>query len=156
VVPVGAGPSSNRTTARVPTLQLVSGDELIRRIPAHQRLDRHAELFSDLLTTVDERRRSSNIVVDSALSAQQVREARVQFQDKAAFVLLRVNESDRVLRERKRRDRRLTYTFQQEWHDLVGPDELYDLVLDTSSLNPAQCTTQMIRAVQRVWQLIEL
>jgi chloramphenicol 3-O-phosphotransferase len=141
---------------RTSTFHIVSSDELIREVPVHQRVSRAAELFGRLLTTADEQQEANNVIVDAALTERQIREAKECFTDKTLFVLLRVTESDRVRRERSRRDRRLANTFRKEWHEIVGSDALYDLVLDSSALNPAQCASRVIRTAQHAWGEVEL
>lgn len=133
---------------RTSTFHIVSSDELIRQMPVHQRVAQAAELFGRLITTVDGQRKASNVIVDAALTERQICEVQERFTDKTLFVLLRVTESDRVRRERSRRDRRLAHTFRQEWHEIVGSDELYHLVLDSSALSPAQCASEVIRTAQ--------
>lgn len=133
---------------RASTFRVVSGDELIRKVPADRRESQANALFTQLLDEIDSQRRSSNLIVDAALDEQQVREAQERFAGNAIFILVRVNEADRARRERSRHDRRLAYEFRQEWHEIAGPDELYDLVLDSSALNPAQCVSRVIRKVR--------
>jgi chloramphenicol 3-O-phosphotransferase len=89
------------------------------------------------------------------LTEAQVERARRRLGNASMFVILRVRESDRAAREKARRERegrQLTYEFQREWHQIPGPDEIYNVVIDSSSTSPHEAAQSVLDAAKGRWE----
>ena len=144
----GKSTVARKLDRREPGFRVLVNDELIRAVPIHQRLERHRELWTQTLETVQRWSDSTGVIVDAALREDQVRDARERFPT-ALFVLLRVDEATRARRERMRRDRQLPVPFDPSWHAMPGPDSLYDLVLDASRTNVSSMANAIRTALRQ-------
>lgn len=126
--------------------RLVESDEIVRRVPPALRVDSADMIWSRVLDSVEESLEEANVLVDAALTADQVVEARDRFGASAAFVILRIDEDTRSRRQadRNRWGNRLAHEWRPEWHDLPGEDDLYDLVCDAASLTASQCASRIL------------
>lgn len=132
---------------------VVAGDEIVRQVPYEQRVRKADLIWFRLLDEVEIHLQGSNVLVDSALRADQVLEARDRFGGRAMFVILRINEETRARRqaERDRRGNPLGHLWQPEFASMPGGDELYDLVLDAGALTLVQCARQILDLEDQRW-----
>ncbi len=141
-------PSSGKTSIarelakRVDELEIIHGDDLIKKwgrrrefSPAFARA-----MFDRLLEVVDVASSDKDVIVDAAIPAGYLTEARERFPD-AVFVSLRVSERERRLREQKRR-RNLT------WNPEIAASQAdegsFDLVVDATESSPAECAETIL------------
>ncbi len=144
----GKSTVARKLERREPGFRVLVNDELIRAVPIRERLQRHRELWTLTLETVQRWSDSTGVIVDAALRDDQVRDARERFPT-ALFVLLRVDEATRSRREGMRRDRQLLVPFDPSWHSLPGPDSLYDLVLDAGRTDVSTLTNAIRTALRQ-------
>jgi chloramphenicol 3-O-phosphotransferase len=147
-----AGKSSvaREIRSRSSTFRVLMGDDIVREFPEDQRVKLWREIFERLLTRIEAWLESSNVVVDAALTAAQIQEARRRFAGKGLFVLLRIDEAERHKRESLRRDRRLLY-WDPSWHSMPGPDDLYHLVIDSGATSPEETAEIILAKAMERW-----
>lgn len=92
---------------------------------------------------------SNSVLVDMTLSATYVTEARARFGAEAIFVSIRVDEDERRQREFVRKDRS-PVAWNHRLTGLQGPEDLYDLVLDSSTMTPEECAAAVIGTAELV------
>lgn len=149
-------PSSGKSSvaaaigSRTPAFRLLTGDDIIRQVPFAQRLPRAEELYDLTLDTIDEWLAANNVIIDGAWSEAQVLEAQSRFSGAGMYVVLRIAEAERKRREALRRDRRLAY-WDPAWHDMLGADDLYDVVIDANSTRPARAARTILAAAKERW-----
>lgn len=150
VVFVEGVPSSGKTSVvrelskRVSELEVIHGDELIKKwsrrrsfTPAFAR-----EMFGRLLDLVETRSADRDVVVDMTIPAGYLVDAKERFPH-AVFVSLRITESERQARERKRR-RHVPLTWDDEIAARQASEDSFDLVLDTTAQSPAECAKSIL------------
>lgn len=134
---------------RESAFQIVEGDEIIRRVPTvRERLRRYEQLFLRTLDVIEERLVAGDMIFDGAWSGRQIQTAQDRFD--GLFVILRIDEQERRRREAKRRDRQLVH-WQPDFHEMPGPDDLYDLVIDANSASPAECADRVLAEAHERW-----
>lgn len=153
-------PSSGKTTL---TLELagrtsnfvgLSGDQAIREMHAETRDTAHG-LFVRLLDSVEAQMKLANLIVDMSLPARYVTEAKNRLGRAGLFVALRLSEGDRLTRDAARTDRSAV-SWSSTLTDLLGPDELYDLVINTSETTPSECADAVLSKAAEHWIDLEL
>jgi chloramphenicol 3-O-phosphotransferase len=133
------------------TFRVLTGDDVIRQVPYEQRAARAHRLFSLTLNTLERWLGPSNVVVDGAWTERQVIEAQERFGDMGLYVILRIDESERRRRESVRKDRRLGSKWDPSWHDVPGPDDLYDLVIDSKLRDVSECANIILTKAKQHW-----
>jgi chloramphenicol 3-O-phosphotransferase len=152
-------PSAGKTSVsreigrRSSTFRVVTGDQIIQQVPTQQRIAQAGQLFAVTLTTIEEWLKSSNVVVDGAWTQAQVEEAQDRFDAAGFYVILRIDETERQRRAstRRDRDRRLVYPWDPSWHDMPGPNSLYDLVVDAKIMSPSTSADTILRECTNRW-----
>lgn len=137
------------------TFKILTGDEVIRRIPYEQRAAQASHLFELTLSMIERWQRSGNVIADGAWTERQVLDAQERFGSAAFFVILRIDEPERRRRESFRRDRVLGHPWDPSWHDMPGPDELYDLVIDSRTTTAKESAGLILRAAKERWPDID-
>jgi chloramphenicol 3-O-phosphotransferase len=127
---------------------ILSGDDVIRDVPYERRRAMWRELFARILDRLEERLRAENVVMDGAWTGQQVQQARRRFPD-GLYVILRLEERERKRRQAKRPP--LGHPWNPANHDLPGPNDLYDLVLDSTRMDVSTCTNAVLRGARTRW-----
>jgi chloramphenicol 3-O-phosphotransferase len=120
-------------------------------MPYEQRVAHADRLFALTLDMVQGWLERSNVIVDGAWTERQVNEAQERFGDAGLYVILRIDESERRRRESLRTDRRLGYPWDPSWHDMPGPDEVYDLVIDSKLKNVSECARIILERAKQHW-----
>lgn len=148
-------PSSGKTTLaeelerRTSSFDGLSGDQAIREMNAETKDTAHG-LFIRLLDLIEARMDSTNLIVDMSMPATYSAETQRRFGRTGLFVALRLDERDRVARDTARLDRAPV-----EWSpmltELLGPDELYDLVIDTSEKTSSECAEVVLVKAAEYW-----
>lgn len=118
----------------MPGFEILTGDDSIRRIPYQRRVSQAGQLFELTLRVIVSRVESSNVISEGAWTQRQIVQARELLGPDPFFVILRIDERERQKRESSRRDRQLGHPWDPSWHDMPGPDDLYDLVVDSKSM----------------------
>lgn len=132
---------------------VLTGDEIVRQVPYEKRIDVAHLIWARLLDTVEDCLQGNNVLVDSALRADQVIQARDRFGEAAVFVILRIDEKTRARRQaqRDRRGNPLGHPWRPEFHSMPGEDDLYDLVLDAGSLTAELCAHEVVQFAVDRW-----
>jgi chloramphenicol 3-O-phosphotransferase len=136
---------------RTSTLRVLTGDDIIRQIPFQQRVAQANRLFALTLKTIEEWMESSNVMVDGAWTQQQVEQAQGRFGTKGLYVILRIDEAERRRRESIRSDRRLAHRWDPAWLDMPGPDDTYDVVVDSKVMSVAESADTILRECTERW-----
>lgn len=146
---------ANLLTGRIPGFHVLTGDDLIREVPHALRLRLADRIWSRMLNVIEERLTESHLLVDSALPARQIQEARDRLGTVSGFVILRIDEVTRAARQRERdvRGNPLGLPWQLEYHAIPGPDAMYDLVLDSARLSSEHCADAIAEFVTERWPL---
>jgi len=136
---------------RRPSFQIVAGDDVVREVAYAQRVRQADLIWSRILEAVEEGLATTDVLVDAALTARQVAEARSRLGASAAFVLLRIDERTRARRQalRDRRGKPLGHPWRPEFHSMPGGDELYEIVLDAGSHTAQQCAEHVLELALR-------
>ncbi len=148
-----AGKSSvaAKIRSRTSTFRVLTGDDVIRQVPFQQRAGQADKLFVMVLTSIERWLGSSNVIVDGAWTERKVSEARERFGHMGLYVVLRIDESERKRREALRKDRQLGHRWKPAWHDMPGPDDIYDVVIDSKATNVSKCATTILTAAGEHW-----
>lgn len=148
-----AGKSSvaQEIARRTSTFRVLTGDEVIRQVPYEQRVASAHRLFALTLDMVGRWLARSNVIVDGAWTERQVMEAQGRFGNAGLYVILRIDETERRRRESMRKDRRLGYAWDPSWHDMPGPDEVYDLAIDSKLKNVSECARIILERTKQHW-----
>lgn len=99
---------------------------------------------------------SSNVILDGAWTQRQVVEAKRRFGDAGLYVILRIDEAERTRREAARQDRQLGSEWDPSWHEMPGPDDIYDLVIDAGTSSPSECANLIVARAKQHWEQDEL
>ena len=124
---------------------------MIRQVPYEQRLALAHRLFAMTLDMIDGWLKRSNVIVDGAWTERQVLESQGRFGEVGFYVILRIDESERRRREAARTDRRLGYNWDPSWHDMPGPDDMYDLVIDSKLSSVSACANAILEGSRQHW-----
>jgi chloramphenicol 3-O-phosphotransferase len=157
VIHINGIPSSGKSSVATeisrnrPGLTILAGDDVIRQVPYEERAAQAGRLFELTLEMIEELRGSANVIVDGAWTERQVLEAQERLRSAAMFVVLRIDESERSKRESLRRDRRLGHPWDPAWHNISGPNELYDLVIDSKTTGVHESAALVLGAAEERW-----
>lgn len=132
------------------TFRVLTGDDVVREFPEEQRVRRWKEIFERLLARTEKWLENSNVIVDAALSAAQVEDARQRFGGSGLYVVLRIDEPERKRRESLRTDRKLPI-WDPAWHSMPGPDDLYDHVIDSSRSSSTEAAENILAEAMERW-----
>lgn len=158
-----AGKSSvaSEIRRRDSTFRILTGDEVVRQalggdnstlqVSRQQLPSAVKRVFSLTLNMIEQSIKSNNVVVDGAWTKDQVTEAQSRFGASGLYVILRIDEPERQKRESARTDRRLTSSWDPAWHDMPGPDEIYDLVLDSGVMDVLACVDAILAECVERW-----
>lgn len=91
------------------------------------------------------------MISEGAWTQRQIVRARELFGPDPLFVILRIDEREREKRESSRMDRQLGHSWDPSWHDMPGPDNLYDLVVDSKSPGIRGSADLVRQAAERRW-----
>lgn len=155
-------PSAGKSSAaaeikrRTSTFRVLTGDEVIRRVPYPQRRAQAKRLFALTLETVEQWMESSNVIVDGAWTQQQVVVAKNRFGGAGLYVILRIDEAERTRREAVRQDRQLGSKWDPSWHEMPGPNDIYDLVIDSGTSSPSECANLTVVKAKQHWEQDQL
>jgi chloramphenicol 3-O-phosphotransferase len=148
-------PSSGKSTlareveSRATSFRLLSGDDAIREMHDDIRGSAHG-LFLRLLDQVEDLTEKSNVIVDMSLPQSYVAEARDRFGSSSLFVGLRLPEVARRARDVERSDRP-PVPWGPALTALRGPDNIYDLNLDTHQMSIAEAAEAVIVRAKEHW-----
>lgn len=112
-----------------------------------------AESWDRVLQLTQEAFRKGNVLVEGAITERQVRDAKASFGDRAVFVVLRITEETRQRRQRDRdrEGRPLATALGENAHSRTGPDEIYDLVIDTETTSAKGCAQEILTFASQRW-----
>lgn len=136
------------------SFSVISGDDLIRRMRP-QSPEAIRECRARMFQEVRDVMVSSNAIVDASLPASYVEEAKAQFGSRGLFVALRLGESSRRAREAARA-RDVSVRWDLRMTELLGPEELYDLNLDSSASSPAELADAVLSKALEHWKDVAL
>jgi len=148
-------PAAGKSTVTTAVMRLdsrftvVDGDKIVRRTPYRLRPQRGPQIWTEVLDEVDRQLKHGDTLLDFTMTAGQVLEARSHFLGRSTFVILRIDEPTRTARqrERDRRGNRLGFPWKQQYHQMPGSDDLYDLVLPGEGPRPVDSARAIIDLV---------
>jgi chloramphenicol 3-O-phosphotransferase len=150
-------PSAGKTSVaqevrhRTSTFRVLTGDDVIRQVPFQQRVAQANRLFALTLNMLERWLESSDVLVDGAWTQRQIIDAQDRFGRAGLCVILRIDEPERRRRESIRRDPHLSYGWDPSWHDMPGPDEIYDLVIDSKVMSVSECADMILAKAKQHW-----
>ena len=157
-------PSSGKSTvsreliARTSTFRYFDGDAFIRAAPwtANDLLPENLPAFARrtldrMMDEVEERMKSSNTLLDVTLPPDYVERSRERFARDALFVGLRIDEEEWRRRDSSRPDRPALQSWSGQLSALQGPEDLFDLVLDTTVMPPPKCAEAILVRAREAW-----
>lgn len=144
----GKSSAADRLAALAPAFTVVTGDDEIRAL--HSGGIETQRLFAKLLDLVESRLLDTNLVIDMTLPESYVTQAKARFPKWALFVAIHIDERERRARELARRDRS-PVKWDSSLTALLGADELYDLVIDSSGSTPDESAAQVLSLIKDRW-----
>lgn len=150
-------PSSGKSTVsqavseRSSRFQYFDGDEFIRRTPKGLRLQGALEIFGRMLDELEAWMTSTNVILDASLPASYVERTRQRFERSVMLVSLRIEQKEWRRRDSRRADRGPLQQWDTALTALQGPENLYDLVVDTTHMTPDSCAETIVSRAQELW-----
>ncbi len=135
-------------------------DQIIAVRNAHSRRGLEAdpirlsdEAWLATLSATREALLNANVLVEGTMTARHAVEARAMFGDQAMFAILRIKAETRARRQddRDRAGRPLGTPWTQDGHDMPGPDDLYDLVIDADEMSAKSCAQEILTFAAERW-----
>ena len=159
LIAVTGVPSSGKSTvsraleSRSATFSYFDGDQFIRDHPPPLPLTAAgiAQTFASTLDALAERMASANVILDVTLPAAYVKRTKERFGASVMLVSLRVDEDEWRRRENQRPDRPPLEGWGTETSALQGPEELYDLAIDTTHKVTEAIVEEVLSEAQQFW-----
>ena len=153
---VGKSTVSGEVRRHSSTFRLFDGDQFIRNTPGSLQPTNALKTLSLMLDEVERWLMSSNVILDVTLPASFVERTRERFGSSVMFVSLRVEEDEWHRRDSHRTDRGRLRQWDASLTALQGPEDLYDLVIDTTHLTPHGCAERILSKAQDFWESVRL